>query len=130
MRRLAGQYVMTSDDIYSERKFADAIAVNCWPVEEHGVGRGTNWGWLSPGGYCHIPYRSLLPRGADNLLVAGRCLSADHVAQASLRVTANCFAMGQAAGIAAAMAADGSVGDVAVSALQDSLTSRGAVLAP
>lgn len=101
-RRIRGDHVMTVEDVLDERRFDDAIAVNCWPVEDHGAGRQTKWMWLSPGGYCQIPYRALLPKGLRNVLAAGRNLSATHDAQASIRVTANCFSMGQAAGIAAA----------------------------
>lgn len=103
-RRVTGDYVVTSEDVRGERKFEDAIAANCWPIEDHGADRSTRWVWLSPGGFNHIPYRSLVPNGLDNVLIAGRCLSSSHDAQAALRVTANCFSMGQAAGIAAARA--------------------------
>lgn len=101
-RRIRGDYVMTVEDVLEERRFDDTIGVNCWPVEDHGAGRKTKWVWLSPGGYCQIPYRALIPKGLKNVLVAGRNVSATHDAQASIRVTANCFSMGQAAGIAAA----------------------------
>lgn len=129
-RRIVGAHVMTTEEVIGERKFDDAIAPSCWPIEEHGAGRSTRWVWMTPGGYCQIPYRALLPRGPENLLVAGRCLSATHEAHAALRITANCFSMGQAAGIAAAMAGDGPVADVDVPALQRALAAAGAVLAP
>ena len=129
-RRTSGAYLLTAEDVKSERKFDDAVAVNCWPIEDHGQGRSTRWVWLSPGGYSHIPYRSLLPQGLENVLVAGRCISSTHEAQAAIRVTANCFSMGQAAGIAAAMAADGDVRSVDVKALQAALTAAGADLNP
>jgi glycine/D-amino acid oxidase-like deaminating enzyme len=129
-RRIVGEKQMTTEDVTGERKFEDAIAASCWPIEEHGAGRSTRWVWLSPGGYCQIPYGALVPRGPDNVLVAGRCLSATHEAQAALRVTANCFSMGQAAGIAAAMAGDGPVTGVNVAALQQALEAAGADLAP
>jgi hypothetical protein len=52
-----------------------------------------------------IPYRALIARDLDNLLVAGRCLSAEHAAHSSIRITPGCFATGQAAGVGAALAA-------------------------
>jgi hypothetical protein len=129
-RRIVGDRVLTAEDVIGERKFDDAIAPSCWPIEEHGEGRSTRWVWMSPGGYCQIPYGALLPRRLDNVLVAGRCLSATHEAQAALRVTANCFSTGQAAGIAAALAGEGRVRDVSVPALQRALEAAGAELAP
>lgn len=129
-RRIVGERTVTTADVLGERRFDDAIAASCWPIEEHGAGRATRWVWMSPGGYCQIPYGALVPRGLDNVLVAGRCLSATHEAQAALRVTANCFSMGQAAGIAAALAGDGPVREVPMPALQDALAAAGAKLAP
>jgi hypothetical protein len=77
-----------------------------------------------------IPYRSLTPTGQDSLLVAGRSFSADHTALASARVMATCMAMGQGAGVAAALAAqDGvSVRQVAIGRLQEILRAQGAYL--
>jgi ribulose 1,5-bisphosphate synthetase/thiazole synthase len=129
-RRVTGDYIVTSDDVLGERKFDDAIAANCWPIEDHGADRSTRWVWLSPGGFNHIPYRALVPNGLDNVLIAGRCLAATHDAQAALRVTANCFSMGQAAGIAAALTTQGKgdVRAVEVGSLQARLTALGARL--
>jgi hypothetical protein len=104
-RRLRGEYVLGEGDIRSAARFDDAIACCAWPMEDHSAGRSTKWVWLENGSYYQIPYRCLVPVGVDNLLVAGRCASATHEAQASLRVTAQCFAMGEAAGTAAALAA-------------------------
>jgi FAD dependent oxidoreductase len=129
-RRVVGDYVVTGEDVLAERRFEDAIAANCWPVEDHGTGRSTRWAWLSPGGFCQIPYRALLPQGLKNVIVAGRCLSSTHEAQASLRVTANCFSMGQAAGIAAAMADGGEMRSIEPARLQKELLRVGAVLDP
>jgi hypothetical protein len=77
-----------------------------------------------------IAYRTLLPQQVENLLVAGRCHSATSEAQASSRLTATAMGMGQAAGIAAALAAqhNGVTRDVNVTLLQDQLRSEGAIL--
>ncbi len=129
-RRVTGDYVVTSEDVLGERKFDDAVAANCWPIEDHGADRSTRWVWLSPGGFNHVPYRALVPSGLNNVLIAGRCLSSSHDAQAALRVTANCFSMGQAAGVAAAraVAAGNSVRAVDMRALQARLGEVGARL--
>jgi glycine/D-amino acid oxidase-like deaminating enzyme len=131
-RRVTADYIVTSEDVLGERKFDDAIAANCWPIEDHGTDRSTRWVWLSPGGFNHIPYRALVPNGLDNVLIAGRCLSSTHEAQAALRVTANCFSMGQAAGIAASLTLEGKgdVRTIEVGLLQARLAAGGARLDP
>jgi hypothetical protein len=75
-------------------------------MEDHhgGAGDGTTWHYLPDGAAVGIPYRTLLVRDAANVLVAGRCFSATHDAHASVRSMAQCMAMGQAVGTAAAMA--------------------------
>lgn len=105
-RRLRGEYMLSDGDIRTAARFDDAIACCAWPMEDHSAGRSTKWVWLEGGTYYQIPYRCLLPVGIDNLLVAGRCASATHDAQASMRVTAQCFAMGEAAGLAAAISVE------------------------
>jgi len=107
-RRIEGEYVLTEEDVVSGRKFADAIARSNYPVDIHSPdGTGTTLRHLLPGEYHEIPYRCLVPVGVDGLLVAGRCVSATFAAQAAIRIQANCRAMGQAAGTAAAMAVRG-----------------------
>ena len=71
--------------------------------------------------YYKIPYRSLLPKEYDNMLVAGRCLSADRFALAAVRVMPPCFAMGEAVGVTAALAVDGDVNAVDVKRVQEIL---------
>jgi hypothetical protein len=129
-RRILGEYVLTGEDVLGLARFPDAIACCAWPMEDHAAGRATRWVWLEEGGHFQIPYRSLLPRGVDNLLVAGRCASADHAAQASIRVTAQCFAMGEAAGVAAATAVDQGCrpADVPAHELRHALQARGAII--
>ena len=106
-RRIVGEYVLTADDVLGARKFEDRIAKNAYPIDIHNpVGEGTTLHRLPPGEYHEIPYRCLVPLAIENLLVAGRCISATFEAQASIRVQANCRAFGEAAGSAAAMCAD------------------------
>ncbi|MGP4081606.1 FAD-dependent oxidoreductase [Pseudalkalibacillus sp. R45] len=100
-RRIIGEYILTEQDVVEGRKFEDAIACCGAPIEDHFSGSGTRWAYVQGDGIYHIPYRSLIQQKIDNLIVAGRCLSATHVAQASARNSAQCMAMGQAAGTAA-----------------------------
>jgi len=129
-RRAVGEYVLTGDDVLGAARFDDVVACGAWPQEFHVKGTDTQYVWLDEGAYYQVPYRSLLVRGVDNLLVAGRCISATHEALASTRVIAPSMAQGEAAGAAAAQAA--SSGDLLraldVEALQQSLRARGAFL--
>jgi len=104
-RRIRGEYTLTADDVLTARKFPDGIARSSYPIDIHSpTGAGTVIRNLPRGDYYEIPYRCLVPVRVDNLLVAGRCVSATHEAHASLRVMPQCFAMGEAAGTAAALA--------------------------
>lgn len=129
-RRTVGSYVLTDQDVLEGARFPDAIACCAWPMEDHAAGRATKWIWLPPGTYFQIPLRSLMLPGFDNLMVAGRCASATHGAQASIRVTAQCFAMGEAAGrtAAVAVAQQCSVHSVPVAEIQQALADNGAFL--
>ena len=105
-RRLIGQYVLTSEDILSARKFDDAVADSNWPIDIHPSKLNDKGQLRHPpkNDYYQIPLRSLLPKENElrNLIVAGRCLSATFEAQGSARIQANCWAMGEAAGLLAA----------------------------
>ena len=94
------------------------------------AGTETEYVWLDEGAYYQVPYRSLLVQGVDNLLVAGRCISATHEALASTRVIAPSMAQGEAAGIAGAMAArtGTALRALDVAEMQDALRARGAFL--
>lgn len=129
-RRIFGEYRLTREDVLSARKFEDAIAQCGAPIEEHHAGQDTRWEYLPEGETYHIPYRCLLPQKAEGLLVAGRCLSADHDAHASVRSMGQCMAMGQAAGAAAALAVmlNCQPREVPISKLQSTLLQLGAVL--
>ncbi|MCG3210723.1 MAG: hypothetical protein FOGNACKC_04354 [Anaerolineae bacterium] len=127
-RRVYGHYRLTRDDCLSARKFEDAIGACGAPIEDHHPGADTTWVYLPAGMTYDIPYRTLLPQQVDGLLVAGRCFSATHDAHASCRSMAQTMTMGQAAGVAAALAVqtDTLPADLPVSALQDKLLAMGA----
>ena len=106
-RRIVGEYVLTVDDIKNYRKFEDGIARNNYPIDIHKPKREDNqsvtFEEISKKDYHEIPYRCLVPKIIDNLLVAGRCISATFEAQSSIRIQPNCRAFGEAAGLAAAL---------------------------
>ncbi|MDX3907193.1 MAG: FAD-dependent oxidoreductase [Pigmentiphaga sp.] len=104
-RRIVGEYQLTEEDVLGCASFDDTIGVNGWPVEAHVAGDIVFKFVDVPNcrGFNHLPYRMLLPLGVDNLMVAGRCASMTHMGQSAARVTGPCFAMGQAAGTAAAL---------------------------
>lgn len=129
-RRVHGDYRVTRDDVLSARQFDDQIGLCGAPIEDHVPGTGTIWEYLPDGAAVGIPLASLLPRDGANVLVAGRCFSATHDAQASIRSMAQCMAMGQAAGTAAALAADrgGTVRELGHEAVRDRVRADGAIL--
>lgn len=134
-RRIVGDYRITNEDIINGRHFDDTIALS-----------GYQWDMADPKRpshqrmertttalpYAEIPYRSLLPQGIDNLIVAGRSISTDWDALGPLRIMPASFAMGQAAGTAAAWAAQSSstMRQVDTQALRTDLRSQGAILEP
>lgn len=106
-RKIQGDYMLTEDDIRQGTRFADAIAVGAWPIDIHptngrvGVHPHKD---EAPVPY-EIPFRCLLPQGIEGLLVAGKPISTTHRAHGSTRVPGTSIATGQAAGVAAALAA-------------------------
>jgi hypothetical protein len=129
-RRVYGDYRLTRDDVLAARQFADQVGLCGAPIEDHGAGADTRWQYLPAGEAVGIPYRTLLVRDAANVLVAGRCFSATHDAHASVRSMAQCMAMGQAAGTAAALAVAAGCDprDVPVARLRARLRAAGAIL--
>ena len=112
-RRIVGEYTLTMEDMAAGRKFEDGICLVGSAVDFHGKNnqKGEYQGayYVSGGEPTQIPLRCLLPKGVDNLLAAGRCLSAEQMAHSAVRVMPPCFAMGQAAGTAAALAVQNGV---------------------
>jgi hypothetical protein len=124
-RRIHGEYTITNDDLVSSRHFPDSIARLGACLLGYAL-------YDPPGLDYDIPYRCLVPRNVDGLLVAGRCLSADYLAENSLRLIVPCFATGEAAGTAAAVAVRRGVEprDVAIDELRNALAEVGVYLGP
>lgn len=131
-RLIRGEKTLTEADVRGCVKPADTVACSCWALEYHGADRSTKWEFLPDGEWYGIPYGCLVVRKFDNLLVAGRNLSATHIAQASARIAGSCFAMGEAAGLAATMAlrTKRALWMLPVSELRAGLRLQGAILEP
>jgi hypothetical protein len=119
-RRIVGDYLLSFEDYKSRASFEDEIGRFAYPVDIHSgttdpeaqkhVEEELRATRLGPGESYGIPYRSLVVKGFGNLLVAGRCMSADRQVQSSIRVMPGCFITGQAAGVGAALAIEGRCG--------------------
>jgi hypothetical protein len=131
-RRVVGGYMLSGEDVLGCASFEDTIGVNGWPMEQHVAGDVIFKFPPIPQsrGFNELPYRMLLPVGVDNLLVAGRCASMTHDGQSAARVSGACFAMGEAAGTAAALALGGNMGprEIRVGKLQQQLKQQGAFI--
>ncbi len=130
-RKLKGVHILTEGELRACTVFEDAIALGCYNIDIHNpTGTGTYIYYFLDGSYYSIPYRSLLPKEYDNMLVAGRCLSADHVAHSAVRVIPICACLGEAAGTALAIAkADGkNAHTVDITKLRSRLIEKGAAL--
>ncbi len=104
-RMICGAYTLTAEDLLECHEFEDSVAVGCYNVDIHSPdGSGTTIKKIPAGKWYHIPYRTLLPQKADNLLVAGRTISSTHEAQSAYRVLPIVANIGEAAGLAAALA--------------------------
>lgn len=105
-RKINGCYKLTAEDLLDNHMFFDAIAMGGYPIDIHSPDGATmQHRFLKPGSWYSIPYRALVVREVENLIVAGRCISATHEACAAIRVTPIVMAIGQAAGTAAAQSA-------------------------
>ena len=107
-RRIISEYVLTAEDVVKRRKFEDMICQSNYPVDIHGAGSEYLCKILEsedrdPIPFYEIPYLCLVPKGMENLIVAGRCIGNDFISQSSTRVQHSCRAFGEAAGIACAM---------------------------
>jgi hypothetical protein len=111
--RIVGQTLITHDDYTSGRRFDDAVCYSFYPIDLHNRD-GVVPKPLAPGTVATVPLGALVPQGSRHLLVAGRSVSSDRLANSALRVQASCMAMGQAAGAAAALAVRDGVTPAAV----------------
>ncbi len=133
-RRVYGEYRLTRADCLGVARFDDRVLLCGAPIEDHRAGTGggeeTAWAYVPGGRAYDVPYRTLVPRGRDELWVAGRCFSATHDAHASCRSMAQTMSMGAAAGFAAAISLERDCGarDVPVADLQARLRGAGAIL--
>lgn len=127
-RRIVGEYVISIDDLRNQARFDDVVALNCRGLDYHL--KGNVFKYTSLKGHHDIPLRALLPQNVENLLVAGRSVSCDHLSQASLRGAATCMATGHAAGTTAALASKHSrrIRDVDISLVQKTLVDQDAIL--
>ena len=101
-RRVKGGHVLTHEEILQGKKFDDGVGANAWPLETVSAEQRV-FVFLKGDDFHTIPYRSLVPKNVENLLMAGRFMSCTHEAQASIRVTGPASVMGQAIGTAAAL---------------------------
>jgi hypothetical protein len=131
-RQLNGKYTLTAEDILKRKDFDSVVVHSAYPIDIHNPkGEGTDSSFISePGTYYSIPYEVMVCEEIKNLLVTGRCVSATFEAQAAIRTTPTAGALGQAAGLAGAMAAkqDGDTRTVNVKELQDGLKEQKAYL--
>ena len=128
-RRIVGEYTLTEQEVLDCARFDDVVAVSGYPVDQHHpVGGDCSLYWC-PDSY-DIPYRCLIPKKINGLIVAGRDVSMSHLALASARVMAPAMALGEAAGKAAALSVKDGVEmrDLNVGKLQDALRAEGAYL--
>lgn len=104
-RRIIGEYILTTEDVLEGRRFPDGIVRSSAPLDLPGL-TGTGGAGLVPSkkAFYEVPYRCLVPRNVDGMLVAGRCISTTYAVQTSTRLMGVCFGTGQAAGAAAALA--------------------------
>lgn len=139
-RRITGDYMLGLEDFKRRAVFDDEIGRYSYPIDLHAVKPDADLyaaflkeyeGMRYADGESYgIPYRVLVPVGLRNVLVAGRCVSADRFIQGSIRVASGCFITGQAAGVAASLAAagTGAVRDISVPRLQEKLRAMGGFL--
>ena len=130
-RKIIGDYVLTEKDCKNCTKFDDAIACCNYEIDIHNPeGIGTSLYYFKKGEFYTIPYRALIPKGVDNMLVAGRCISSDHASQASYRIMPTVCAIGQGAGtaIAQAIAKGVTTRQIDIKELQYKLVKDGAFL--
>lgn len=129
-RRIVGLARVTEEDLLGTKKFEDSIARGAYKLDIHNPsGTGTYLKSIPNHDYYTIPYRALIPQNTKNLLIAGRCVSSSHEALSAIRIMPITSCMGEAAGIAAALAVDAGCApaEIDITELQRKLTSFGAL---
>ena len=130
-RMIIGEHTLNKDEMLAYTKFADGIAACNYDIDIHSPdGAGTSHFYFPAGTYYTIPYGCLVPKDSENLLVAGRCISTTHEAQASIRIMPTVCTIGEAAGVAAAVACEDKkwVREVDVQKVRNILRKNGAVV--
>ena len=128
-RMIVGEHTLNQEEMLAYTKFEDGIAACNYDIDIHNPeGGGTSHYYFGPGEFYTIPYRCLIPKGVDNMLVAGRCISSDHGAQASYRIMPTVTTLGEAAGTAIALAKKRGVStrEIDVTELREALRNKGA----
>jgi hypothetical protein len=131
--RIVGEKKVTHETYTSGYVWPDAVCYSFYPIDLHHVSSNTiDIRPLTEGTVPTIPYGALVPRSSDHLLAAGRCIAGDREANSAYRVQASCMATGQAAGVAAALAAgkNVSVRDVDIEEIRDHLVKFNAIVPP
>lgn len=131
-RRIIGEYILTEQDVMTGKKFDDCIAKNGYCIDIHDP-EGKGWradAIQSEDGTYDIPYRCIVPKDIENLLVVGRSISTTHEAQASTRIMPCCMALGQAAGVAASISSKSKtyVRGIDIIEIQNKLKKMGAIV--
>jgi hypothetical protein len=127
-RSIVGMRTLTNEDVSGCRKRPDGVVRSPWPIELH-TGDRPKLHWLLDD-YYEVPYGALVPAAGEHIIVAGRCLSAEHEALASARVTAQCFEYGHAAAIATSLSlrTKTSYRDLDPTSIRDQMRSNGSLL--
>ncbi len=130
-RMIDGEYLLTGNDLLNLCRFEDSIALGNYDIDIHNPeGSGTSHHYFKQGEFYELPYRMLIPKDSENLLVAGRCVSCDHEAQASIRIMPIVCTLGQAAGTAIAVAKEQkcNVKEIDITKMQKILVDNGAAI--
>ena len=117
-RWIRARQQLTVDDVRAGTRFPDAVARTAWPIELHDSPQGYVWEPFADNHLHYVPFASLVPAEADNIVAAGRCIDGDSAALSSVRVMGPCIAMGAAAAHALDLAGSGSVQQIDIAALR------------
>jgi flavin-dependent dehydrogenase len=117
-RWIEGRAQLSVADVRAGTKFPDAIARTAWPIELHDRPEGYVWEAFADDHVHYVPFGCLVPREAENMVAAGRCIDGDAAALSSVRVMGPCIAMGAAAAHALDLAGHGSVQQIDMAALR------------